>query len=346
MSNFDPEKVSEFIGKMREKSNEEILNIIKNRHDYQPEAAEAAMKIGLERNIIDENFNEVKMELESTDEWFYELKGKRNGAISYSEIRGLIINNKLNKDSLVWKKGFTDWKRISDTELINLFPVSEEPPPLTGNKVSNFFIWILAFAPIFGTIIEGELFPKGSILFWFLLNSIIAVFDDIKLKQAGHKTNNLLWAVFFVPVYLWRRSTLTKQSKGYFWAWVISFVISMFIATTYYPNNQFSFYAFDNSDEISLVKNGILNSYPDKTVGEAVAGFFGNPHWEKITAKDGSVYVNVEGDITYMGKDVSAMIQFRIYESNNTFEVNGFEINGLPQNQLMLHGLLGKMFGD
>ena len=235
-------------------------------------------------------------------------------------------------------------KRIAETELSDLIP-SDEPPPLTGNKVSNFFIWLLAFAPIIGSIIEGEFFTNGSLLFWFILNSSLAVLDDIKLKRAGHKTNNLVWAILLVPVYLWKRATLTKQSKSYFWVWIISFAISFYISTNYYPNTQLNFGSNVGSSEIVLVKNGTLSSYPNKTVEEAVNGFFGNPRWKKIIAEDGNTYVNVTGNITYMEKEVSAVIQFRIHETNNTFEINAFEINGVPQNNFILFGLLSKMYG-
>ncbi len=344
MSKLNQEKVNEFIEKMSSKSDDEILEIIKIRHDYQPEAAEAVIKIGLERGLIDENANEIQREIENSDKWHYELNGKRQGEVSFIEISGLIKNCTLDSESLVWKKGFSDWKRISETELSDLIP-SDEPPPLTGNKVSNFFIWLLAFAPIIGSIIEGEFFTNGSLLFWFILNSSLAVLDDIKLKRAGHKTNNLVWAILLVPVYLWKRATLTKQSKSYFWVWIISFAISFYISTNYYPNTQLNFGSSAGSSEIVLVKNGTLSSYPNKTVEEAVNGFFGNPRWEKIIAEDGNTYVNVTGNITYMEKEVSAVIQFRIHETNNTFEINAFEINGVPQNNFILIGLLSKMYG-
>ena len=343
MSNLNQEKVKEFIEKMNEKSDEELLQIVKIRHDYQPEAAEASIKVALERGIIDNEFNKIKKEIKDTDDWHYELNGKRQGSVSYAEIKGLIKNQTLNQDTLVWKKGFDDWSRIKETELNELI-TNDEPPPLIGNKVKNTFIWLLAFAPIIGSIIEGELIPSGSFIFWFALNSGLAILDDIKLKNAGHKTNNLVWAIFLVPVYLWRRSTLTKQSKSYFWVWIVSFIISVFISTSYYPNNQLFSDNFTQSIEVTIVKNGTLNSYPNKTIGEAVNSFFGNPKWKKIIADDGHTYVNAEGKITYMEKEVNAAIQFRIYKETNTFEINAFEINGVPQNNFMLYGLLSKMY--
>lgn len=228
MSSLDQEKVNKFIQKNNEKTNEEILEIFNVRHKYQPEAAEAVIKIAIERQLIDENSDEIKQELDHAEEWYYELNGKRHGSVAYSEIKRLIKDKVLSNDNLVWKKGFSDWVKIEETELEKLIP-ADEPPPLTGDKVNNIFIWILAFAPIIGKIIEVELFPNGSLFFWFLLNSGLAILDDLMLKRAGHKTNNLVWALFIVPVYIWRRSNITKQSKSYFWVWIVCALISLFI---------------------------------------------------------------------------------------------------------------------
>ena len=96
--------------------------------------------------------------------------------------------------------------------------------------------------------------------------------------------------------------------------------------------------------EVQVVKNGTLNAYPDRTVGEAVDGFFGDPTWEAIVGEDGNTYVNVEGTIQYMSKDVQALIQFRLDVSNDTFKINALEFNGIPQSEIMLYALIEKMY--
>jgi len=273
MEQLDQKKIQEFIAEMSKKSDEEILKLIKIRHEYQPEASEAIKKIALERKIVDEKLNEIQKELNNTDEWHYELNGKKHQAVSYAEISGLIKNKTLSRDSLVWKNGFDDWKKIIDTELKALFS-NNEPPPLTGNKVSNIFIWLLAFAPIIGFFLEGifaytindnELIADAKIAnsdYWFItlgLNIILAVLDDIKLKNAGHKTNNLGWAIFFIPVYLWKRSNLTKQSKSYFWVWVISFVFSFILAGAFVPDIALSSDTHDEAIESIVNSNNAKN---------------------------------------------------------------------------------------
>jgi hypothetical protein len=43
---------------------------------------------------------------------------------------------------LVWRKGFNDWKIITETELKE-FILKDIPPLLTGEKVNNNIIWLL-----------------------------------------------------------------------------------------------------------------------------------------------------------------------------------------------------------
>ena len=105
---------------------------------------------------------------------------------------------------------------------------------------------------------------------------------------------------------------------------------------------------FGDSEEISIVKNGHFNGHPQKTVGEAVDNFFANPKWESGVGSDGETkgktLVNATGKITYMDKEVKAEIQFIVNKDNGTFNMNAFEMNGIPQNVFMVAGLINKMF--
>ena len=58
----------------------------------------------------------------------------------------------------------------------------------------------------------------------------------------------------------------------------------------------------------------------------------------------GSISVNATGKITYMDKEVKAEIQFIVNKDNGTFNMNAFEMNGIPQNVFMVAGLINKMF--
>jgi len=242
---MEEKSINTFIKRMETLSDEDLLKVIEKKDEYQPEAKEAAIKVALERKIINADFEPITKEIQEDiidiDEWHYELNGSRKGPINKTEIIKLIKENLLNEENLIWKKDFHDWTKLKDTDF-KIFFYKNLPPPLTGNKVNNTFIWILAFAPIWATILEHILFEKDSILFWIAVNSVLAIIDDFKLKKAGHHTNNLIWAFVFIPVYLWRRASLTKQSKSYFWVWIVSLILSVLVLQEYDINgNQTSF---------------------------------------------------------------------------------------------------------
>ncbi len=221
------ESVKEFIEKFAKKSDEEILQLFDNRLDYQVEAATAIINIAIERGLIEMSDN-LKKELNTDKDWYYEFGKKRKGPFMYSEIIRLINDETLSFDSLIWKRGYGEWQQLKDTEFVSFIP-NHQPPPLTGNKVGNIFVWLLALSPIFSVMIVGtKVLYNSSWLYWIILNTILVILDGFKLKRAGYKSN-ILWGVIFVPVYLWKRATLTKQSKSYFWVWLIAlFILSYY----------------------------------------------------------------------------------------------------------------------
>jgi hypothetical protein len=100
-----------------------------------------------------------------------------------------------------------------------------------------------------------------------------------------------------------------------------------------------------SSDEnVQRVKASKLSGYTNKTIGEAIDGFFANPKWSSGTSEQGVEFVNAEGKITYANKEVNAVLQFKLSKDKKTFEVNALEFNGVPQNQLMIAGLLDKIY--
>lgn len=102
------------------------------------------------------------------------------------------------------------------------------------------------------------------------------------------------------------------------------------------------FISCGDSQEVQMVKNGTLNSYPNKTLGQAIEGFVGNPKWESIVAEDGNKYVNIVGTIKYHEKDIRMALQYKI--NGNKFELNALEFNDIPQNLLMYGALIEKMY--
>jgi len=164
-------------------------------------------------------------------EWHYESNGVRNGPVSESEIHQLIAANKLGRSSYVWSKGMADWTTMETTPFLSQFTAT--PPPLSGGAVNNTLVWWLAFGPLLGLFLAEFLAgatDKDVAAFWWttlVLNIGLSIADEKKLKQAGHDTASMGMA-FIVPVYLFKRAKVLKQSNSYFVVWVVLFVLSLF----------------------------------------------------------------------------------------------------------------------
>lgn len=102
----------------------------------------------------------------------------------------------------------------------------------------------------------------------------------------------------------------------------------------------------DDSDEVKTVKNGKLNAYPNKTIGEAIDSFFGDSSWSSGVSEKGLKFVDVAGKITYLEKPINAKMQFELDKNGTQFSVRALEFNEIPQNQLMIEGLLEKIYEE
>lgn len=173
--------------------------------------------------------------------WFYEDKGERKGALDEGQMIALIQAGKLTYGSMVWKKGMANWTLIEQTEM-RQYLEETSPPPLTGAAVNNRIVWVLAFAPIIGYLLEsfvGGLMGNSEAQweramsenrYWYvtlILNIALCLFDEKRLKKAGHDISRFKGWVFVVPVYLYQRAKLLRHNLAYFIVWIACFVISL-----------------------------------------------------------------------------------------------------------------------
>lgn len=61
------------------------------------------------------------------NEWYYGDGGQRHGPVSIEDLRNLIQDGSLKRDTLVWKEGLETW--VPASKVKGLF---REPPPLAG----------------------------------------------------------------------------------------------------------------------------------------------------------------------------------------------------------------------
>lgn len=173
--------------------------------------------------------------------WFYEEDGRRRGPATEEEIVNLIRAERISYGSLVWREGFPEWLRAEDTELRPHLEKAS-PPPITGKHVSNGIVWILAFAPLIGLLLEaffayavngGDDAAEAALAdnrYWFItlaLNIGLSYLDESRLKRAGHNTRAFRGMTWLVPVYLFQRAKALRQSFAYFIVWLICFAVTL-----------------------------------------------------------------------------------------------------------------------
>jgi hypothetical protein len=183
----------------------------------------------------------VSQEQTTTEnKWFYEENGCRKGPISEGEMIQFIKSSVISHGTSVWKQGFQDWSKIENTDL-HIHLNNSTPPPLSGEKINNTLAWVLALAPLIGYFIEwfiagamhgGNTFAAQVAMansqYWYItlgLNISIAFFDEKRLKDAGHNTDEFKGWVWIVPVYLYQRAQATKQNLAYFIVWLACFIL-------------------------------------------------------------------------------------------------------------------------
>ncbi len=65
--------------------------------------------------------------------YFYAHNGQQAGPVSFDQLKSLFANRTINKDSLIWKQGMTNWTALKDIEELKSFLGGSTPPPLPGN---------------------------------------------------------------------------------------------------------------------------------------------------------------------------------------------------------------------
>ena len=233
---MDKEKIEQFLGNYSKLPTEKVELIVQERGNYQVEASYAALKTLINNGVENKSEYEdiLKNEYECEAKWFYNFNGSRKGPVLPIEIRKLIADGNLDTNSQVWSKDVNGWVPLYQTELAEMAGENIAPPALEGDAVKSTFVWILAFAPVLGTIVEYMLFDHRTVWFMWAFNSLFAFLDSRQLKQAGHNVNKWVWSIFLVPVYLWIRQEKTKQSKAPFWVWMILIFIYIWLLNAAY----------------------------------------------------------------------------------------------------------------
>ncbi len=157
--------------------------------------------------------------------WFYKVGEEKNGPISVEQVKKLTEENIINQETLMWKNDMYHWLKLKEITTL------EEVPPIPKSEVSSVFVWLLAFMPIIGAVLEYAItnaigVVSGSLWFIAILLNIFAYVLDLRaIKKSGYDISGYFWWIILVPVYLFKRAKLLEQKNTYAFVWCIAFVI-------------------------------------------------------------------------------------------------------------------------
>ncbi len=185
--------------------------------------------------------------------WYYTEDGKRIGPVTEVALRTLLRRRRISAATSVWRKGMADWQPLSTTELKSLFG-TDSPPPLAKKDIAEGYVWALALAPVWSTLLQyllaaiyvstaysqllsGQPYYFGILTerlvreMWFLgilANMSMAILDYRSLKAAGWESDRLNgWLTLLVPFYIYKRDQLLEAGMTRFWVWIGALFVSL-----------------------------------------------------------------------------------------------------------------------
>ncbi|MBT8196012.1 MAG: SPFH domain-containing protein [Bacteroidia bacterium] len=67
-------------------------------------------------------------------QYFYSAEGTQQGPVDFNALQSLFSSRKINKDTLIWKKGMGAWQALSEVDELKSFLGGSVPPPLPGSN--------------------------------------------------------------------------------------------------------------------------------------------------------------------------------------------------------------------
>jgi hypothetical protein len=125
----------------------------------------------------------------------------------------------------VWYEGLEEWQLLWKVPFLTPAASQKIAKPVRTKVATNdVAVWILAFAPILGALVElafgFDPYPTLA------LNLGLCVLDGVLLKKAGFKTPDGWW-YFLIPGYIYKRARMLNHSLLYFWVWIATFVATV-----------------------------------------------------------------------------------------------------------------------
>ncbi len=119
----------------------------------------------------------------------------------------------------------------------------------------------------------------------------------------------------------------------------------------FYVGEKKALEILENENKIAMIRYAENQLYDGIMYKDAFEGFFSNPKWRYFEGKrDGSddIVETIEftGGCLYREKEVTALVQFELNEDEGKFQVVYLSFNDVPQDALIISGLIDKVFSD
>lgn len=160
--------------------------------------------------------------------WYYISHGTQKGPVSDCQLSDLIKKGNIDRDTMVWREGFSRWQKIENTSL--RYIVQSNVPTVPLNSLSDKWPWALATVPFLGYFILTFLqIENATFISFFIFYPIFLLLDELYLRKNRIVTKPWRWSFLIIPLYLFIRASKTTKNMAPGIVWCVLFVLSLFI---------------------------------------------------------------------------------------------------------------------
>lgn len=154
---------------------------------------------------------------ETTVLWYYLSGNERKGPITEQQITDLVKSGVVDRNTMVWREGFSEWLKTEDTAL--KYIVQSILPATPMSALSDKWLWALATVPTLAGFILLLFIPSSAsflvTIAQIVLNIVFLSLDTKALRENGYYPETWLYlGILLVPVYLFVRASKTTKNMA------------------------------------------------------------------------------------------------------------------------------------
>jgi hypothetical protein len=176
------------------------------------------------------------------EEWYYVSRAGRQGPVSFAMLRKFLAAGEIEESTLIWNTGMPDWVPYSRyPEQLAASGALEELSGQSAPELRAFYIWALALAPLWGSIVQifatevlvavtHTTLSYYAQLWWLpiVLNVLMSYLDYRNLPADGPEEIRTMdkWLFALVPWYIYRRDKALNATSRRLYVWIAGCLLS------------------------------------------------------------------------------------------------------------------------